>query len=197
VTGSVPHIRYRIDVNTQAHHPATQLHLNEIGLCEVALGAPIAFDPYTVCKGTGAFIVIDRLSNVTIGAGMITGPVGGETELKPVTAMDRQNRLGQRPARIWLTGENRQLLMRKLERQLFDRGFLSAPLEAEILGEQVSAVLETLTEAGIIALISAPLESAPAIPHDGDLVLPEDRYDIHEVTLRVQADRGEPLDYQI
>ena len=197
VTGSVPHIRYRIDVNTQAHHPATQLHLNEIGLCEVALGAPIAFDPYTVCKGTGAFIVIDRLSNVTIGAGMITGPVGCETELKPVTAMDRQNRLGQRPARIWLTGENRQLLMRKLERQLFDRGFLSAPLEAEILGEQVSAVLETLTEAGIIALISAPLESAPAIPHDGDLVLPEDRYDIHEVTLRVQADRGEPLDYQI
>ncbi len=197
VTGSVPRIRYRIDVNTQAHHPATQLHLNEIGLCELALSAPIAFDPYTVCKGTGAFIVIDRLTNVTVGAGMIVGPVSGDSEFRPVTAVDRQCRLGQRPVRLWLTGENPAFAARELERQLFDRGFLCAVLELEALGEHAPAVLERLGEAGLIALIAAPPDRLPASPGEDDWVLPDEPHDIHAITRRAQAERDAPLDFQI
>ena len=56
-----------------ADRPAAweQLKLNGIALCEVGLSAPLAFDPYTRCRGTGSFIMIDRLTNATVAAGMI------------------------------------------------------------------------------------------------------------------------------
>ncbi|QNM98513.1 sulfate adenylyltransferase subunit CysN [Chitinimonas koreensis] len=71
VYGRVARILERIDVNSLAASEADRLGLNEIGLCRVALTAPVAFDAYRECRGTGSFIVIDRLSNATAGAGMI------------------------------------------------------------------------------------------------------------------------------
>ncbi len=71
VSGSVASIHHRIDVNTLEHHDADELKLNEIGLCTVAVNAPVVFEPYKRNKSTGSFIVIDRLTNVTVGAGMI------------------------------------------------------------------------------------------------------------------------------
>ena len=73
VSGSVSRINHRIDVNTLEQSSVDKLQLNEIGLCTVAVNAPVVFDPYKKCKGTGAFIIIDRLTNVTVGAGMIEG----------------------------------------------------------------------------------------------------------------------------
>ncbi|MDO9139657.1 MAG: sulfate adenylyltransferase subunit CysN, partial [Methylobacter sp.] len=73
VSGSVSLIHHRIDVNTLEHHDANELKLNEIGHCTVAVNAPVVFDPYQRNKTTGSFIVIDRLTNITVGAGMITG----------------------------------------------------------------------------------------------------------------------------
>jgi len=67
VTGSVARVLFRTDVNTLEKKETRQLALNEIGRCEVALSAAVAFDPYKVCKGTGSFILIDRLTNVTVG----------------------------------------------------------------------------------------------------------------------------------
>lgn len=69
--GQVELIRHRIDVNTLVHHDASELALNEIGLVELVLTNPVALDPYTDVRDTGSFIVIDRLTNVTIGAGMV------------------------------------------------------------------------------------------------------------------------------
>jgi sulfate adenylyltransferase subunit 1 len=71
VTGKVAAIEHRIDVNTLQETAAEQLALNEIALVTVELNAPVAFDPYADSRGTGNFIVIDRLSNATAGAGMI------------------------------------------------------------------------------------------------------------------------------
>ncbi len=60
-----------MNVNTLEHQPAHQLELNEIGLCHVTLDRPVAFDPYTANRETGGFILIDKLSNDTVGAGLL------------------------------------------------------------------------------------------------------------------------------
>src|SRR5690606_304863 len=113
-------LRYQVDVNTLHRSDAPVLNLNEIGRCAITLNQPIAFDPYQKNKGTGSFIVIDRMTNVTVGAGMIVDvatsddrrdhwdtETSAETlhgELSHVTEAERAARLGQKPATILLTG---------------------------------------------------------------------------------------------
>ncbi|MDH5357855.1 MAG: sulfate adenylyltransferase subunit CysN [Gammaproteobacteria bacterium] len=75
--GVLTAIDHQIDINTLAENKASELRLNEIGLCEFSLSKPVVFDGYKRNRSTGAFIVIDRLTNVTIGAGMITEAVIG------------------------------------------------------------------------------------------------------------------------
>jgi len=69
--GRVDAVDYRIDVNTQAHSPAETLELNDIAVVDVTFNHDVAVDPYPKNRSTGAFIVIDRLSNITVGAGMV------------------------------------------------------------------------------------------------------------------------------
>ncbi|WP_421222916.1 sulfate adenylyltransferase subunit CysN [Aeromonas enteropelogenes] len=69
--GHVEAIRHRIEINKLDELAASELKLNEIGLCELSLTDPVAFDPYQEIRDTGSFILIDRLTNVTVGAGMI------------------------------------------------------------------------------------------------------------------------------
>src|SRR5690606_24048923 len=71
VSGQISAIRHKLDVNTLERKSAPTLELNEIGVCDVSLNKPIHFDAYRENKSTGAFVIIDRLSNVTVGAGMI------------------------------------------------------------------------------------------------------------------------------
>ncbi|GAB3032091.1 sulfate adenylyltransferase subunit CysN [Bowmanella dokdonensis] len=71
VPGSVREIEYQIDVNSMAHKDAVHLHLNEIAVGEIKLTQPVACDPYQKNRKTGAFIIIDRLTNGTVGAGMV------------------------------------------------------------------------------------------------------------------------------
>ncbi|MDF2444870.1 MAG: sulfate adenylyltransferase subunit 1 [Moraxellaceae bacterium] len=80
VFGRVDQILHRIDVNSLEHADAAQLGLNEIGLCRVVVNAPVAFDVYRACRGTGSFILIDRLSNATAGAGMIAAAAVVDTD---------------------------------------------------------------------------------------------------------------------
>ena len=72
-SGSISNIDHLIDVNTLEQTEAVRLNLNEIGRCQVHLNQPVAFDPYNKIPGTGGFVIIDRLTNVTVGAGMIVG----------------------------------------------------------------------------------------------------------------------------
>jgi sulfate adenylyltransferase large subunit len=76
-SGAMTDLDYQVDVNTMEKNKASELKLNEIGLCEFSLNKPVVFDSYKRNRTTGAFIIIDRLSNVTIGAGMITDAVVG------------------------------------------------------------------------------------------------------------------------
>ena len=77
VFGRIDRILHRIDVNSLAESEAPQLALNEIGLCRIVLNAPAVFDAYAACRATGSFIIIDRLSNATAGAGMIKAVAEG------------------------------------------------------------------------------------------------------------------------
>ncbi|MFZ4653577.1 MAG: sulfate adenylyltransferase subunit CysN [Methylococcaceae bacterium] len=151
VSGSFREIRYRIDVNTQNHHPSPQLHLNEIGLVEVVLNAPIPFDPYSVCKGTGAFIIIDRLMNATVGAGMILGLSDLEDDLGPVTPEEFEARLGQKAKVLWL-GSDRKPLAEETGRRLFNLGHSAIVLDDPSLNAVLDPVTQQLLRAGLLVL---------------------------------------------
>jgi bifunctional enzyme CysN/CysC len=152
VPGSIHTLRYQIDVNTLHRQDAPTLGLNEIGRCAVSLNEPIAFDGYRRNRGTGAFIVIDRLSNVTVGAGMILDrrteaerrdhweqePASRELHesASNVSAEERSARFGQQPATILLTGltgSGKTTLAYALERRLFDEGRAATVLDGQNL----------------------------------------------------------------
>lgn len=151
VTGCFREIRYRIDVNTQTHHPSTQLHLNEIGLVDVALNSPIPFDPYSVCKGTGAFIIIDRLMNATVGAGMIVGLSDLEDELGPVSQEEYEARFGQKATILWL-GSDQIQLAEETGRRLFNLGHAAIVLDDPSLQSVLYPVTQQLLRAGLLVL---------------------------------------------
>ncbi|NJD04962.1 MAG: sulfate adenylyltransferase subunit CysN [Methylococcaceae bacterium] len=152
VNASFARILHRIDVNTLDQHPAEQLKLNEIGRCEVTLNAPISFDAYGICKGTGSFIVIDRLTNVTVGAGMIRGLAEGREELHKVTDAERAARFGQRPFTLWLTGEKAAEAALQLERALFDLGHASYVLNRTEHAAHAALIAGHVNRAGLICL---------------------------------------------
>jgi len=146
VSGSVTMIHHRIDVNTLEHHDANELKLNEIGFCSVSLNAPVVFDPYQLNKSTGSFIVIDRLSNVTVGAGMITGHVD-QDDWRPVDRSDRETRFGQIAAVVALNGHNALQTAQHLERKLFDTGHAITTLM-----QRDPSIETAIVNAGLICL---------------------------------------------
>ena len=157
VSGSVSSIYYRTDINTfEQHSDVNELQLNEIAKCQITTNSPLAFDSYSKIKGTGAFILIDRLSNITVGAGMITGPsLEGSQRLDPVTEGERQARFGHKPALINVTGEKALELAQSLERQLFERGCNCLLLE-DTNGVELSRLAEIAATACLIVICTAP-----------------------------------------
>lgn len=170
ISGTISKIRHRIDVNTQVHHPADILHLNEIAEVEVELNSAIAFDPYSTCKGTGSFIVIDRLSNATMAAGLIIDETISKQPTGPVDSRRREQRLGQRGCTIWL-GQNQYHLLEDLENRLFNLGYLPYTLADQKQIQEASLVCKALNDASLIVLAAAPLEMKPL--EENHLVLPE------------------------
>ena len=147
VSGSISSINYRIDVNTLEHHDANELNLNEIASCTVSVNAPVVFDAYKQNKGTGAFIIIDRLSNVTVGAGMITGE-SDDQSLSVVSTEERAARFSQKATAITLTGSNSKEIAYQLERKLFDTGHATTVLE-----NQTDELVTAIKHAGLICII--------------------------------------------
>jgi bifunctional enzyme CysN/CysC len=149
VTGSISTMRYTVDVNTLHRSDAPTLKMNEIGRCTVKLNEPIAFDGYRRNRSTGAFIIIDRITNVTVGAGMIQERAAHESQdhwddepssdslhktLSAVSADERKARFGQNPTTILLsglTGAGKSTLCYALERRLFDDGRACAVLDGQ------------------------------------------------------------------
>ncbi len=152
VSGTVETLRYQVDVNTLHRCDAPTLELNEIGRCAITLAEPIAFDDYRRNRGTGSLIIIDRMTNVTVGAGMIMARVTADqshdlwddlpasallqTHTSRVSADERRARFGQRPVTILLTGltgSGKTTLAYAVERRLFDMGRVSTVVDGENL----------------------------------------------------------------
>ncbi|MRG94179.1 sulfate adenylyltransferase subunit CysN [Polyangium spumosum] len=133
--GSVTRVVHRVDVNTLERSDAPALGLNEIGRVELRTSRPLLFDAYTKNRATGAFILIDRVTNGTVGAGMIVesgeghwdDPAQGRltrTE-SAVTVEEREKRYGQRPTTVLITGlagSGKTGVALEVERRLFDLG---------------------------------------------------------------------------
>ena len=147
-TGSFTDIKFKIDVNTLDRTDAQVLSLNEIGRCELTFSRRIAFDAYKANRQTGSFIVVDRLTNVTVGAGMVVGTGGDPTgshwtasrsehlhaEESLITSQERYERLGQTPRTILLTGltgSGKSTIAHALERKLFDMGRHATVLDGQ------------------------------------------------------------------
>ena len=108
LTATVTELKHRIDVETGGHEATKQLALNEIGFANIALDRPAPFDVYDENRDTGGFILIDRTSNATVGAGMIRFPLHRASSLPwQVFAVDKAARARlkqQQPCVLWLTG---------------------------------------------------------------------------------------------
>ena len=108
VSVTIGHPKYRVDVNNLDHLAATTLELNEIGVCNLSLDRAIPFDAYADNRDTGGFVIIDKLSNVTVGAGLLHFALRRSHNIHwQDVRVDKDARADQnhhRPAVIWLTG---------------------------------------------------------------------------------------------
>jgi bifunctional enzyme CysN/CysC len=108
VSASVTSIKYKIDVNSREHLAGHTLALNEIGFCNLATALPVSFDAYEANRRTGSFIVIDRTTNRTVGAGMIAFALRRAANIgwQPliVGKKDRAGLKRQKPCILWFTG---------------------------------------------------------------------------------------------
>ena len=141
VPAKVTGINFRTNVNTLEQMQVDHLDLNAIANVTVEFDAPVVFDRYQDSRYTGSFIFIDRLNNVTIGAGMVEESVEWSAHSNPVTAEDRAARLGQKPASITVSNkalENAQAL----ESLLLQQGIV-AIAKADLDVAQVALLRET------------------------------------------------------
>jgi bifunctional enzyme CysN/CysC len=179
VPATVTGLKHRVDVETLAHLADKTLGLNEIGFCNLSTAAPVAFDPYTVDRNTGAFILIDRFSNETVGAGMIVFGLRRASNIHwqalTVGRGERAALKGQNPAVLWLTGlsgAGKSTIADLVENQLLalgrhtmlldgdnvrhglnrDLGFTDADRVENV--RRVGEVAKLMAEAGLIVICS-------------------------------------------
>ena len=171
--------RYAIDVNSMERLAAQTLELNEIGVCNLHLDRNIAFDAYTESRDMGGFILIDRITNDTVGAGMIKYALRRAANIH-MQALDidkhaRAGQKGQKGCMLWLTGlsgAGKSTIANILEKKLFaqgrhtylldgdnvrhglnqDLGFTDADRVENI--RRVSEVARLMVDAGLITLVS-------------------------------------------
>ncbi|MDH4105384.1 MAG: sulfate adenylyltransferase subunit CysN [Gammaproteobacteria bacterium] len=179
VSATITEPKYKVNVNTLEHLAAKKLDLNEIGVCNVSMDQPIAFDPYDQCRETGSFILIDRMTNATVGAGMIHFALRRSQNIHwqalDVNKKSRAALKGQQPAVLWLTGlsgAGKSTIANMVEKQLLalgkhtylldgdnvrhglnrDLGFTDADRVENI--RRVAEVSKLMTDAGLIVLVS-------------------------------------------
>jgi bifunctional enzyme CysN/CysC len=179
VPARVTTLKHKVDVNTLEHIAAKTLALNEIGMCNLATATPVALDPYLENRETGAFILIDRFTNATAGAGMISFGLRRATNVHrqslSVDKVARVHRNGHKPVILWFTGlsgSGKSTIANLVEKELHgggahtylldgdnvrhglnrDLGFTDADRVENV--RRVGEVARLFTDAGMIVLCS-------------------------------------------
>ena len=138
VAATIAPLKYKIDLDTLNHLPVNRLDLNEVGVCSLELSNPIAFDPYDENRATGGFILIDRLSYDTVGAGLLRFALRRSQNVHwQALEIDKDARAAaknQRPCIIWLTGlsgAGKSTIADIVERKLHARGYHTYILDGD------------------------------------------------------------------
>jgi bifunctional enzyme CysN/CysC len=179
VTATIAPLKYKLNIDSLEHVAANKLELNEIGVCEIELSQPIAFDPYRENRDMGGFILIDRITNNTVGAGLIHFALGRSQNVRwqrlTVDKNARATSLHQQPTVLWLTGlsgAGKSTIANLVESELqrcghhtylldgdnvrhglnSDLGFTEADRVENI--RRVSEVARLMADAGLIVVVS-------------------------------------------
>jgi len=179
VTATVTEPKYKVNVNTLEHLAAKKLALNEIGVCNISTDQPIAFDPYTENRDTGGFILIDRLTNATVGAGLIHFALRRSQNIHwqalDVNKTARAAMKGQKPCVLWFTGlsgAGKSTIANLVEKQLLSLGRHTYLLDGDNVRHglnrdlgftdtdrvenirRVAEVAKLMSDAGLIVMVS-------------------------------------------
>jgi bifunctional enzyme CysN/CysC len=179
VSATVMPLKHRINVNTLEHTAAERLELNDIGVCELELDQPIAFEPYTENRELGGFILIDRITNGTVGAGLIHFALRRSQNVHwqalDVDKKLRARQKGQRACVLWLTGlsgAGKSTIANRIEKQLAAQGRHTYLLDGDNVRHglnkdlgfaaqdrvenirRVAEVARLMVDAGLIVLVS-------------------------------------------
>ena len=176
---TISHPKYRVDVNTLEHLAAKTVGLNEIGVCTVSTDRPVPFDPYVDNRDMGGFVIIDRLTNATVGAGLLHFALRRSQNIHwqaiDVTPEARGELMGHRAGVVWFTGlsgAGKSTIANNLERRLHalgvhtylldgdnvrhglnhDLGFTEADRVENI--RRVAEVARLMVDAGLVVMVS-------------------------------------------
>jgi bifunctional enzyme CysN/CysC len=178
-TGSISKLKHKVDVNNFDHIAADGLALNEIGHANISLSAPVAFDPYDRNRRMGSFIIIDRVSNATLAAGMVRHGLRRATNVhRQILTVDRAARQainGHKPGILWFTGlsgSGKSTIANIVEARLAGRGAHTYMLDGDNIRHglnrdlgftdtdrvenirRVAEVAKLFADAGLIVLVS-------------------------------------------
>ena len=179
VNGALESPKYKINVNTLEHIAAKTLTLNEIGVCNLDLGAPVAFSPYDENRELGGFIIIDRFTNNTVGMGLVNFALRRASNVHwqalDVTKTARGRKAGQRPTVLWFTGlsgAGKSTIANLVEKKLHAQGHITYLLDGDNIRHglnkdlgftdadrvenirRVAEVAKLMADAGLIVLVS-------------------------------------------
>jgi bifunctional enzyme CysN/CysC len=205
VRAEVEQVAFTTDLETLTELPAARLELNDIGRVTITCHRPLYYDAYLKNRSTGAFILIDSLTNNTVAAGMILdgdaapqarGDSRGDLPRTQVSPDERAERLAQKGATVWLTGlpsAGKSAIAYALERRLFDQGRYAMVIDPDdgqspdqppdgSSPRQTPELARRCTDAGLIAIFAyaSPLRADRAALRDR--VRPERFVEVHVAT---------------
>ncbi len=193
VTASITTLKHKVNVNTLEEMAARQLELNEIGLCNISLDQPVAFDSYNENRATGGFILIDRLSSETVAAGLIHFALRRAQNIHwqavDLSRAARATQKGQRACVLWFTGlsgAGKSTIANLVEKRLFALGRHTTLLDGDNVRHglnrdlgftdtdrvenirRVGEVSRLMADAGLIVLVSfiSPFRSERQMARD-------------------------------
>jgi bifunctional enzyme CysN/CysC len=179
VTAQVTEIKHKVNINTLDHLAGKSLTLNDIAVCNLSVDRPVAFDPYADNKDMGGFILIDRMTNATVGAGMIRFALRRADNIHwQALEVDRKAHAalkGQKPAVLWFTGlsgAGKSTIANLVEKKLHDQGRHTYTLDGDNVRHglnrdlgftdadrvenirRVGEVAKLMADAGLIVMVS-------------------------------------------
>ncbi|AMN47537.1 bifunctional enzyme CysN/CysC [Steroidobacter denitrificans] len=217
VTGSITAPKYKVHVNTLEHLATRQLKLNEIGVCNLSLDQQVVFDPYVENREMGAFILIDKLSNDTVGAGLVNFALRRAENIRwQVMDVNKQARArlkNQRACVLWFTGlssAGKSTIANLVEKQLYALGRHTYTLDGDNVRHglnkdlgfgdvdrvenvrRIAEVAKLMVDAGLIVLVSfiSPFRSERRMARE--LLQPGEFYEVFIDTPLEEAERRDP-----